>query len=172
MTRDTSDETRDNTLATFLAEGGRFSAAELLRNIAELAESAHDLHASGTLHRAISLETVRVDAEARQFTLSPTSDQTCRFGGEYRDRSCCPPELRGSTAVDVPPDLTSARRTLASADLSIDPVRIDVYQLSTLLCCLAADAPVESYLRSPRTKAKVDVTLRPLIEHHACSGRR
>src|SRR5262249_429484 len=60
------------------------------------------------------------------------------------------PELRGVGPVRLPAGIEEARQALARAGCDLDPRRIDVYQLGTLLCRLLTGDPAAAYLRSPR----------------------
>lgn len=127
-----------------------------------LVEDVRRLHAAGTLHRSISVESVSIDGSNRVVLAPPEESRS--FGGPFPDDDVCPPELRRERILELPGSLTAAQRVLSDAGVSLNAVEIDVYQVGTLLCRLITGEQVASYLRSPRTKGKVPADLQPLIE--------
>ncbi|HUG70885.1 MAG TPA: protein kinase [Pirellulaceae bacterium] len=68
-------------------------------------------------------------------------------------------------------DLAAVTAVLTRYGIESDSRQIKVYQLGALLCRLLTGQAVSSYLRSPRTKARVPLQLRPLIERASgCDG--
>lgn len=90
--------------------------------------------------------------------------EICRFGGQYADPDRCPPELMEADEFELPTDYRAAEARLKDAGHRINPRRVDVYQLATLLIQLLCHKSVSTYLSSPRAAAAVPPSLRRAID--------
>jgi hypothetical protein len=140
----------------------RWSSQEGLALVRRLARHVEHLRASDRTHQAIQVEEVLVD-DRKGPVLRP-GPAVRRFGGDQSDAEFCPPELAGGPAVDVPAEITAAAARLHRLGASLDPRRIDVYQLGTLLCRLVSGHPVVQYLYSPLVTAKVPAPVRAILD--------
>jgi serine/threonine protein kinase len=152
----------DRPLDVILGERGPLPEGEALAALRRLLADLRALHASGRTHRGISAGAVRISPEGVASLAEPPAVLEC--GGNDADPEACPPELRGVGPVRLPAGIDEARQALAQAGCELDPRRIDVYQLGTLLCRLITGEPAAAYLRSPRVKASVPPSVRPLLE--------
>jgi len=146
-----------------LEQGRALAGDEALRVWALLADQVCGLHEAGWLHRGICGQSVSFEDDLQQVSLSAPSEEARGFG-PHEDDEQCPPELRRADVLEIPRDLAAARKVLAEAGVAFDPVRIDIYQLGTLLCRMLSGESIGSYLRSPRAKGNVPPHLQPLIE--------
>lgn len=112
------------------------------------------LHDAGRIHGAIAPTTIAIDDNLR-LKLSPAD-------GQARP-SILPPELQGSRVL-LPAEIADARQALVKAGIALDPQRIDIYQLGSILCLLLTGQDAGGYLRSPKAKAKLPANLRPLVD--------
>ena len=135
------------------------TASRILRAVA--AEVA-TLHASGQTHRAIGSDTVRVDQRSRPELAQPES--VVRVGGADPSGSSWPVELQRVDSLQLPVDIKAATSALKRAGVSLDPRRIDVYQLGSLACLLLTARTPRAYLQSPKVKSTVPATWQPLID--------
>jgi serine/threonine protein kinase len=159
-------------LADVLEEARPWTVEDSLRLVRELAAQVEVLHQGGRTHRAINAETVLVDSRLRP-KLSPPAPPR-RFGGSDNDPEFCPPELAGGGVLQLPHDLQAAAAVLKRSGRELDPRRIDVYQLGTLLCRLITGASIRQYVFSPVVKARVPADVRPLLDvalGHDCLDR-
>jgi serine/threonine protein kinase/formylglycine-generating enzyme required for sulfatase activity len=153
---------RPSRLSELLQGGRSCSLADALQWIRELTLQVQKTHEGGRIHRAIVCDRVVVGEDLRAELLDPPETQ--RLGGQHDDAECCPPELAEADPVDVPRNAAEAARVLERCGRSMDPRRIDVYQLGALLCRLLTAEPVHAYLFSPVTKSKVPRQVRPLLD--------
>jgi WD40 repeat protein/serine/threonine protein kinase len=151
----------DRSLAAVLDERGPFPEGEALAVLRRLLAELRALHASGRTHRGISAAAVLITPEGAVSLSEPPAVLEC---GAEADPEACPPELHGLGPVRLPAGIDEARQALAQAGCDLDPRRIDVYQLGALLCRLLTGEPAAAYLRSPRVKARVPPSVRPLLE--------
>ena len=79
-------------------------------------------------------------------------------------RNFVPPELTGGSGVDVPETIDAAAKVLGQAGYTLDPRRIDVYQLGTLLCRLITGEPIVSYIYDATIKSRIPAIVQPLLE--------
>ena len=152
----------ERSLDVVLGERGPLPEGEALAVLRRLLADLRALHASGRTHRGIRADAVRITPEGIASLAEPPAALVC--GGDDADPEACPPELRGVGPVRLPAGIEEARQALARAGCDLDPRRIDVYQLGTLLCRLLTGEPAAAYLRSPRVKASVPPSIRPLLE--------
>src|SRR5438874_522821 len=120
------------TLAAILAERGLLPLAETLPMIQQVLSDVRDLHAAGRLHRAIGPDSVRVEENGTAILLAPEALR--ELGTADDDLECRPPELQGIVLPALPDEIEAVRQLLSQAGITIDPRRIDVYQLGALLC--------------------------------------
>lgn len=154
-------QNEDNkTLADSLTR--HFSVEEILDLISRLAVQIQALHKSGKLHLRISPESVFMDSS--QNLILKETDRSCVFGRVNSDQQVCPPELQNIESIVIPVNINSAADSLRHEGLQLNPTRIDVYQLGALFCLLMTGGTVHSYLRSPKTKAKVPEEFRSVLE--------
>jgi len=83
------------------------------------------------LHRAICPAAVTVSGDL-QPRLGPPAPSR-RLGGKHYDPEACPPELAEAETVELPEDIEAATTILREHGQSIDPHRVDAYQLGVLL---------------------------------------
>ena len=149
-------------LSELLDEGCDWSALDRLELWRRVALQVRELHEAGQVHRSVDLEHVRVDRELRPELVAASGPR--RFGADSSDPDYCPPELADREGVDLPADVNEATALLQSSRSPLDPRRIDVYQLGTLLCRLMTGESVLSYMYSPTAKGKVPEDVRPLVD--------
>lgn len=142
--------------------GEDFSRDEIYTLIVDLADQVQALHQSQRLHLRISPEEICLN-QAGKPRLS-AADESRIFRRSDFDRQLFPPELQQVDQLDVSSDREQAAAVLRQAGLQLDPERIDVYQLGALFCFLLTGEKVESYLRSPRARAKVPTEFRAVID--------
>ncbi len=148
---------------------GQVAAEVVLRGMLGLASELETLHRSGRVRRDISMQTVAVDWEIPRVGLSADVNlESLSFGGLLADPERCPPELRRSHPCEVPADIDSARRVLASQGILSGPERIDLYQFGTLLCRLITGRSIQAYLSSPGVLFRVPAGARRIID--GCIG--
>jgi serine/threonine protein kinase/WD40 repeat protein len=150
------------TLRAVLDGKGVLAEAEALAVLRQLLNQVRALHAAGETHRAIRPETVFLDGQGTATLAAP--EPVVELFGAAADPESCPPELTSARPLRLPAAIEPARQVLAAAGLDLDPRRIDVYQLGTLLCRTLTGQASAAYLRSPKAKAKVPAPLQPLIE--------
>ena len=102
------------------------------------------LHRSGRTHRAIGLETVTVDEQLVSHVAPGPALR--RLGGDCSDPEYCPPDLAEGDALELPASIDAAAAVLQARGCTLDPRRIDIYQLGTLLCRLLTGHSVLSYI--------------------------
>ena len=147
-------------LADYLSDAGPLNADNALLMMQSLVAQAATLHDAGRFHGAILSSNVTID-DRRRPTLpvrepaeSISNDGACHW----------PPELSNLGWESLPTDIARARDELHRLGVSIDPRRIDVFQLGRLACELVSGHAADSYLFSPRGKAHVPVAWRPFID--------
>jgi serine/threonine protein kinase len=153
-------------LSQLLADKLSWSLRERLVLTRRLALAIQVLHRQGQTHRSLDPATITL-GEQFQPQLGPPAGPR-RFGGDQSDPEFCPPELAQSSAVELPAEIEAATAILRQRGISLDPRRIDVYQLGVLLCQLLTGEPFLNYLYSPTCKAKVPPLARALL--NSCLG--
>jgi serine/threonine protein kinase/WD40 repeat protein len=134
----------------------------LLSSLAEIAEHLGQLHGAGEFHGDIGARTIQTDADGT-LTLKHRADAIVVDSQNSN-------LLFGSSKVDdfgpltLPSEISKARGILKEHGISLDPVRIDLFQLGEFLCRHVTGESVDSYLSSPRTMAKVPWPLLPVID--------
>ena len=151
-------------LANELARREVLPTAQAVDIVRQLAHEIALRHESGRLHLRIVAETVSYDSDTGKAELDEPLNESCSFGGAADDDEFCPPELH-DCSVQIAVNITAARDALRAAGLkNVDPQRIDIYQLGTLLCRLLTGQSVNAFLSRPRVAAKVPPEARDLIE--------
>lgn len=149
-------------LSELLDEGATWPLQESLKLIRRLALQVQSLHRGGRTHRAIGPATVSIDEKLRP-QLEPSAGSRS-FGGDHPDQEFSPPELADADAVALPEGIETAVAVLEQGGHSLDPRRIDVYQLGTLLNRLLTGESILAYLYSPTANAKVPAAVRPVLQ--------
>lgn len=158
-----SDIDRPRPLAEFMSDAVLWPRHESLRLLHALTEQVGALHRRGQIHRAIDATTVLVDARRRPQLEAPPATRS--FGGFSSEPEYCPPELADRDACDLPGDARAAAAVLAAHGLtSVDPRRIDLYQLGVLCCRLLSGESLQGYLYSPGVKAAVAADVRGILD--------
>ncbi len=156
---------RIQSLATQLAQFAELPSSLTLDVIRQITQQICTRHDAGRLHLQISADVVSLDSDNGRAELHEPPNASRSFGGMDCNDEFCPPELQRSGEVLVPVGLAVAHEALRAAGLSsVDPRRIDVYQLGTLLCRMLTGQSVSDYLSRPRVAAKVPPEARDLIE--------
>ncbi len=149
-------------LSALLEDAPAWPLESSLRLVQRLATQVRSLHESGRTHGALGADVVVVN-ERLQPHLAP-GPQSRRFGGDEADPEFCPPELAGGGAVELPAAIEAAARRLHDHGCSMDPRRVDVYQLGVLLCRLLAGESVQAYMYRPTAKAQVPSRAQSLLD--------
>lgn len=149
-------------LAELLTQRRDWPLRDRLDLVRCLAQQVHSLHQSGRVHRAILIDVVTVDERLRP-RLPPLAGSR-RFGGNDGDPEFCPPELIGEQGVDVPGTIAAAADALQEAGHSLDPRRIDLYQLGVVLCRLVTGESIPSFIYDASLKGRIAPTVLPLLE--------
>jgi serine/threonine protein kinase len=147
-------------LAATLAERGPLAPAEGLALFLPLLGRVSTLHATGRLHGAIAPDRVRLEENGLPVLEDPFPIALLQSS----DPESCPPELAGHGPLEVPTHLEQARTVLAAHGLSIDPRRIDVYQLAVLLIRLSTGRGVNEFRRSPLVAARMPAPWRCILD--------
>jgi serine/threonine protein kinase len=140
-----------------LAESGQVDEGRALRIIEQLTQQIAAIHADGRLHRSISVDRVVIVGDRAELVAANTHD--AHIEGEF-----LPPELQHRDLPQLPERLDEARSFLKSVGIDLDPRRIDIYQLGCLACKMLAGASPQTYLFSPRAKARIPVRWRRVID--------
>ncbi len=161
MVQSGADIASVRTLAAALAAEGRWMPDRALRYVQQVATQLTALHAQGQIHRTLSIETLAVDLNSHATIAAPT--QQCSIG-EVKAHEWTHPVLRNLVPFLLPTNLVAAHEKLRQAGVDLDPREIDVYQLNAILCRLLTNDCLDTYLRSPRAKAKVPIAIRQLLD--------
>jgi len=129
-----------------------------------LASQLRELHAAGTLHRAV----FSARGLAAEEPLPSQSEAVVPFGGPAQDADRCPPEFRRSREIELPADAETARQICVAAGVLAPPERVDIYQVGTLLCRLVCGRSIMAYLSSPGLLQTVPPGVRTVIDR--CIG--
>ncbi|HYW80185.1 MAG TPA: serine/threonine-protein kinase, partial [Thermoguttaceae bacterium] len=130
--------------------------------VQRLALQVRSLHEDKRTHRAICAEQVSVDDSFHPHLSS--AFELWPFGGEGADPQFCPPELADGEAFQLPEKIESAAAVLKKHGHTMDPRRIDVYQLGVLLCRLLTGESLLKYMYDPAAKALVPAGTETLLE--------
>lgn len=149
-------------LANVLAERPCWPYEEALALIRDVAEQVAALHRNGQVHLSIGPATISVSPTGKLQLATPPAVRA--FGGMASDPEYCPPELADVERFELPSLLAGAQAALVSRNFSLDPRRIDAYQIGVLGCRLVTGKPVQSYLYSPSTKAGVPLPMLRLLD--------
>lgn len=148
-------------LAELLAGPCAWPARDSLQFARQLVIQLGELHQAGRIHRAIRADTVLVDAAMRPQLAPPP--ETVRFAQGTPDLESCPAEMGLTESIDLPAEIEQARAVLAAHGQSLDPRRIDLYQLGAILARLFSGESIFAYLFTPTAKAKVPIAMQPLL---------
>lgn len=152
-------------LANELARRKVLSAPQAVGIVRQLAHEIAQQHESGRLHLHVAPDMVSYDQASRRAVLRKPLEESRSFGGAAGDDEFCPPELQQPRVILLSAQLAAARDALRASGLSaVDPRRVDLYQLGTLLCRLLTGESVSAFLSRPRVAAKVPTEVRDLIE--------
>ncbi len=162
MTRAAADSLSRIPLAQLLADNASWTLKERLELLRRIARDLQTLHCSGRIHRSVGIDDVTVDEAFRPTLPEPPASR--HLGGEDSDPEFCPPELTGGTGVALPAEIDAAAKALEAAGYTIDPRRIDVYQLGTLMCQLVTGQPVLCYIYDATIKARAPAVARTMLE--------
>jgi serine/threonine protein kinase len=162
MTRNAAELAVSQPLCQRLCAGTPQPLYDSLRLIQQVAVVVQSLHRSGRIHRAIDADTVTVDDQQRA-QLAP-APALRRLGGDCSDPEYCPPDLAEGDALELPEALDAAAALLQARGHTLDPRRIDIYQLGTLLCRLLTGHSVLNYMYTAHGKTDVPAVAHPLLE--------
>ncbi|QDT49025.1 Serine/threonine-protein kinase PknB [Symmachiella dynata] len=146
-------------LAAAISKHRRLGAMAALRISLSLAEQLAQRHATGEFQRRIDADTITFSANQTP-QLPPSPDENIRVGDDGQN----PPGWPLGYQLDAPRDLKKAAQLLEQAGVSIDPRRIDIFQLGSLLCRMVTGRSPNDYLRSPRIVAQVPPGARKVID--------
>ena len=149
-------------LSEWLAGDCEWSLGNRLLLVQRLALYVQTLHQDGRTHRSIGIENVSVDEKLRPQLAPPVARR--RFGGDDSDPEFCPPELATGDGLEVPEQIDAAATALRRGGHRIDPRRLDVYQLGTLLCHLLTGEAIQAYMFRPEVKARVPAIAVSVLE--------
>jgi len=150
-------------LADFLAESGRLNSSEVRELLCRLVAQVTALHDSGCVHLEIHPRSISLDGQLQPSLGRPES--LVVLGNFPTPLAINPPELQQVKEIKLPTEISAAQGVLEKAKISLDPRRIDVYQLGCLACELLTGQSVRDYLKSPRVKARVPTEWRKLIDY-------
>ena len=167
MSQSTQTLESRRTLAEVLQDD-RLTEQEASAVMLALLESVESLHADGRIHGGISADSITVDASLQPAL--PNGLPSLEINDGRGSDDAYPLALRGLPPTILPTRIDAARRVLAEAGVPLDPRQIDLHQLGALMCRAVSAGTVSSYLRSPRSKAEVPKSLRPIIDRALGSG--
>ncbi len=145
-------------LSDLLSRNGPLDEGKALPIIRQIADQVVALHASGRLARRIRADQILVEGDTfRLDTGDATSDVEI-------ESTWLPPEVQRRNFPALPQQLDAARTALRTAGIDFDPRRIDIYQLGCLACEIFTGNSPQSYLFSPRAKARVPAPWRHLLD--------
>ena len=131
--------------------------------VQRLARQVQALHQNGRIHRAIGIDAVTVDEQLRP-QLPPPAGAAALRRRRFRPGVLPAGTDRRRRRQPARGDRFRRRGALQEAGYTLDPRRIDVYQLGVLLCRLVTGEPVLSYIYDATIKARVPAVARPLLE--------
>jgi serine/threonine protein kinase/WD40 repeat protein len=138
-------------------ETNSLDAPRLLELLRQLAHQLTALHEQGRWHGNLTTAAVVMSESGQARLLEANTEAT--LAGDL-----CPPELREQQPLTLPTNLAAAAAALASQDQTLDPRRIDVYQLAALIVTAATRGTLDDYLCRPLVSAKVPPALRPILD--------
>jgi serine/threonine protein kinase/WD40 repeat protein len=124
----------------------------------QLALQLSALHEAGRLHGSVQIDRIAVSTNGSARLLASPA------GEIVLDGPLCPPELRQRAPLSIPADLAAAAKALRRDGESIDPRRIDTYQLGALLVQIATSRSVEEYLCKPQAAMGLPAELRRVLD--------
>jgi hypothetical protein len=133
-----------------------------------IAENVIEWHGQGILHRELSPWSIRLSATLDEIEVREAV--TC--GGADWDHDRYPAELCSLHALDIPRDLSDARRVFTAARIPLDPTQLDIYLLGTLFCRMLTSESTAAYISSPRTRSHVPSEWRQLLDRSLGAVRR
>ncbi|HEX3600389.1 MAG TPA: protein kinase, partial [Lacipirellulaceae bacterium] len=101
---------------------------------------------------------VVLDGDTATLAANDTSGEI-EFNSAY-----LPPELGTLDLAQLPERIEEARAVLHAAGSDLDPRRVDVYQLGCLACEMLTGSSPQTYLFSPRAKARVPESCRHVLD--------
>lgn len=150
---------------------GEATATEVTRlasRLSELVAQVQEFHTQQKLHLNAGPESLfglpGGDVRLSEVKLEQATDTS----EVVLDSSMLPPELAELRQLSVQRSITATQVILRELRLSLDPRRIDLFNLGRTFCVLAAETNAEEYLRSPTAKSRVPAKIGPIID--ACLG--
>jgi serine/threonine protein kinase/Tol biopolymer transport system component len=136
-------------LSELLATTGPLEERRTLAILRQITGQIAELHAAGEIHRLIRAECVVVEGDTAKLAASDSD------GEMELDGTLLPPELGNLDLPQLPKRIEDARAALLAAGSDLDPRRIDIYQLGCLACEMLTGRSPQTYLFSPRAKARL-----------------
>ncbi len=134
-------------LSDLLADGESLGDRQALAILRQLTAQVAALHAAGILARPIRADRVTIDADMARLVADNTA------AAADLDNDLLPPEIGRKRLPQLPERLDDAWAALRSADIDLDPRRIDIYGLGCLACQMLTGSSPQTYLFSPRAQS-------------------
>jgi serine/threonine protein kinase len=136
-------------LSDLLTESDPLDQSRVLAIVQQLTAQLETLHTAGKLARLVRADRITLDSDTARLVVDDSAAEV------ETENLSLPPELGHHHLPRLPDRIEAARSALRSAGVDLDPRRIDIFQLGCLACELLTGSSHESYLFSPRSKARL-----------------